>query len=85
MPDRDDEILSRLTRIETLLGERCENHLRRLDDHGDRLDHQGDRIAILERRRPNGNGALSGKALLALCGAIGALAGIIATLLEKLL
>jgi hypothetical protein len=38
MPDRTDEILERLARIETLLGERCTNHQRQLDDHQRSID-----------------------------------------------
>ncbi len=47
MPDRTDEILERLARIETLLGERCGFHQRQ-------LDAQQQQISDLKRR--NGNG-----------------------------
>jgi len=68
MPDREDEIIERLTHIETLLDERCNA----------RLDACGVRFTALERRRsgPNKNGSagISTPLLITLVGVISTMA-----------
>jgi hypothetical protein len=69
MTDRDDEIIERLTHIETLLDERCDA----------RLDACGVRFTALERRRSgasnNGSSGISTRLLIALVGVMSTMAG----------
>lgn len=68
------EIFERLTRIETMLGERCETRHSTIGDHEERLLH----LETAEHQRKGGRAAL---ALLA--GASGGIIAAVARLLER--